>query len=397
MSRFLKIIVNLVVIVAIVVAAALLVPPFAGVDTVMNDNTETDTNLPVGSVAYGQSTDTDELKTGDRIIYSEGSSDYIYEITDMDASAGVYKVRDPYNSNSDERDITIQKSIPKVAVVVPFIGYGAIALQSTEGLIIVGLGIIFLIILFILSEIWRKDRDEEDEEEEEEAEETQEQEDESEEDEEEEVLSRRERRRLKKEEKRRRKMEKKKAREEDEEEEETEEEIPLDQDFEETVSEEPVMSGEDLDKAVEDAMSSVAAGVTQISEPEQVPDATIVMPDISEIDQEETADEIQEVQQEADEEKSTFQDSEEVQNSEEIDQTNILEDEEPAEEPTDTENVQVVMESEEKEENNFNPESVPETPTVSELLAKAQAAGDAPDIKEDKDNQVTLLDYSHIL
>ena len=52
MSKFLKVIVNLVIIAAIVVAAALLIPPFAGVYTVMNDNTETDTNLPVGSVAY---------------------------------------------------------------------------------------------------------------------------------------------------------------------------------------------------------------------------------------------------------------------------------------------------------------------------------------------------------
>ena len=218
MSKFLKIIVNLVVIAAIAVAAALLGPPFAGIDTVMNDNTETDTNLPVGSVAYGRTADTSGLKVGDRIIYSEGASDYIYEITDMDASAGVYKVSDPYNSNSEAQNITIQKSIPKVVLVVPFIGYGAIALQSTEGLIVVGLGIVFLIILFILSEIWRKDRDEEEEDEESE-EDMQNEEEDDEDEEEDEVLSRRERRRLKKEEKRRRKMAKREAMEEDEDEE----------------------------------------------------------------------------------------------------------------------------------------------------------------------------------
>ena len=293
MSKFLKIIVNLVVIAAIAVAAALLVPPFAGVDTVMNDNTETDTNLPVGSVAYGRSTDAGDLEVGDRIIYSEGSSDYIYEITDMDASAGAYRVSDPYNRNSDEQNITIQKSVPRVVLVVPFIGYGAIALQSTEGLIVVGLGIVFLIILFILSEIWRKDRDEEEDDEEDE--EDSQEEDEREDEEEEEVLSRRERRRLKKEEKRRRKMARKGIREEEEEEEETEEGLSEDQDFEETVSRENFSTEEDLDKAVEEAMSSVAAGVSKISEPEQVPDATIVMPDISSLDQENIPDEIQEV------------------------------------------------------------------------------------------------------
>ena len=379
MSKFLKIIVNLVVIAAIAVAAALLVPPFVGVDTVMNDNTETETNLPIGSVAYGRSTDVDDLEVGDRIIYSEGSSDYIYEITDMDASAGVYKVSDPYNNNSDTQNITIQKSIPKVAVVIPFIGYGAIALQSTEGLIIVGLGIVFLIILFILSEIWRKDKYEEDEE-----------------DEEEEVLSRRERRRLKKEEKRRRKLAEKESREEEEgEEEETEEELPEIQDREDADPAEQSMSGEDLDKAVAEAMSSVAAGVSQISEPEQVPDATIVMPDLGKIDQENIPDEIQESPEENSQEENE-EISEETESSEVTEEEKPEEETEPVEKEEEPEEIPEPVETEE-EEKTYNPESVPNAPTVEELLAKAQAAGDAPEVKEDKDNQVTLLDYSDIL
>ena len=391
MSKFLKIIVNLVVIAAIAVAAALLVPPFVGVDTVMNDNTETETNLPIGSVAYGRSTDVDDLEVGDRIIYSEGSSDYIYEITDMDASAGVYKVSDPYNNNSDTQNITIQKSIPKVAVVIPFIGYGAIALQSTEGLIIVGLGIVFLIILFILSEIWRKDKYEEDEEDVEEESEEDSQEDE--EEEEEEVLSRRERRRLKKEEKRRRKLAEKESRE--EEEEETEEELPEIQDREDADPAEQSMSGEDLDKAVAEAMSSVAAGVSQISEPEQVPDATIVMPDLGKIDQENIPDEIQERPEENSQEENE-EISEETESSEVTEEEKPEEETEPVEKEEEPEEIPEPVETEE-EEKTYNPESVPNAPTVEELLAKAQAAGDAPEVKEDKDNQVTLLDYSDIL
>ena len=323
------------------------------------------------------------------IIYSEGSSDYIYEITDMDASAGVYKVSDPYNNNSDTQNITIQKSIPKVAVVIPFIGYGAIALQSTEGLIIVGLGIVFLIILFILSEIWRKDKYEEDEEdEEEESEEDSQEDEEDEEDEEEEVLSRRERRRLKKEEKRRRKLAEKESREEEEgEEEETEEELPEIQDREDADPAEQSMSGEDLDKAVAEAMSSVAAGVSQISEPEQVPDATIVMPDLGKIDQENIPDEIQE---------SPEENSQETESSEVTEEEKPEEETEPVEKEEEPEEIPEPVETEE-EEKTYNPESVPNAPTVEELLAKAQAAGDAPEVKEDKDNQVTLLDYSDIL
>ena len=182
-------------------------------------------------------------------------------------------------------------------------------------------GIVFLIILFILSEIWRKDKYEEDEEDVEEESEEDSQEDE--EEEEEEVLSRRERRRLKKEEKRRRKLAEKESREEEEgEEEETEEELPEIQDHEDADPAEQSMSGEDLDKAVAEAMSSVAAGVSQISEPEQVPDATIVMPDLGKIDQENIPDEIQERPEE-----NSQEENEEI--SEETESSEVTEEEKP--------------------------------------------------------------------
>lgn len=399
MSKFLKIIVNVVVIAAIAVAAALLIPPFAGIDTVMNDNTETDTNLPVGSVAYGKTVNSEELEVGDRIIYSEGSTDYVYEITDMDASAGAYRVRDPYNGNSDVQSITIQKSISRVVVVVPFIGYGAIALQSTEGLIVVGLGIAFLIILFILSEIWRKDTDEEEDEDEDEDEsEEDSQEDEESDEEEEEVLSRRERRRLKKEEKRRRKLEKRDYLEDEEEEKtaaELEENIPesFETETEETGEEDSRI--DELDKAMEEAMSSVVMGVAQISEPEQVPDATIVMPDIQEIEQTEESFEEVLTENVETEDPEIEPELEEVREMEMSDNGADDEMEEPelVEDPGDT----IVIPEAEEEERVINPEAVPNAPSVEELLAKARAAGDAPEVKEDKDNQVTLLDYSDIL
>jgi hypothetical protein len=62
MSKVLKFIVNLVVLLSIVVAVALLVPPLLGVDTVINDNSNIETNLPVGAVAYGRQVDTEKLK-----------------------------------------------------------------------------------------------------------------------------------------------------------------------------------------------------------------------------------------------------------------------------------------------------------------------------------------------
>ncbi|HIX28446.1 MAG TPA: hypothetical protein H9858_01965 [Candidatus Blautia stercoravium] len=374
MSKILKIIVNLVVLFSIIIAAALLVPPFAGVDTVMNDNTGTDTNLPVGSVAYGKSVNVKKLEKKDKIIYNEGSSTYIYEIQDMDASAGVYQVKDVYSKSSDTENINLKKSVPKVVAVVPFIGYAAIALQSKEGLIVVGVGIVFLVILFILSELWRKDRDEEDDEEDdEEYEDVEEEEDEDDEDDEEEELSFRERRRLKKEERQRRKLAKKGLL--DDEEEDEDEELPPAS----AEKESPELQG--FDDAMKDAMSSIAMGVAAVSEPEQAPDATIVMPNAEEL------------------ENAAEQAGQEVaQSGLKTEQAEISV--EPETEVSDSENHNNIEETESEEaeeEAAIDVNAVPKSPSVQELLAKAQAAGEAPEIKTDEENKVTLLDYSDIV
>lgn len=408
MSKFLKVIVNLVVLFSIVVAAALLVPPFAGIDTVMNDNTNTETNIPVGSVAYGKEIKVKELKKKDWIIYSEGSSTYVYEITDMDASAGAYEVKDPYSKSSEAEVVTLQKSVPKVAVVVPFIGYAAIALQSKEGLIVIGLGIVLLIILFILSELWRKDDDDEDDEEEDneddedddeddeeemsrkerrrlkkeenrrrkeekrrlkEAEEDEEYEEDDDEDEEEE-LSRKERRRLKKEEKRRRKLAKKGLLEdEDEEEESSETEIAEPVSLDEGEQQQEELQG--FDEAMKEAMSSIALGVSQVNESEN-----------SE----------QEAVPETEPAKEADIEGTEPEMPEEIPATDVPE----AAEDIRSGNL-FEMQEEISDEPKVDVNAVPKMPSLEELLAKAEAAGEKPEVKKDKENEVTLLDYSDIL
>ena len=407
MSKFLKVIVNLVVLFSIVVATALLVPPFVGIDTVMNDNTNTETNIPVGSVAYGKEIKVKELKKKDRIIYSEGSSTYVYEITDMDASAGAYEVKDPYSKSSEAEVVTLQKSVPKVAVVVPFIGYAAIALQSKEGLIVIGLGIVLLIILFILSELWRKDDDDDDEDDEEDDNEDDEDDDEDDEEE----MSRKERRRLKKEEKRRRKEEKrrlKEAEEDEEYEEDDDEEEELsrkerrrlkkeekrrrklakkglleDDDEEEESSEteiaEPVSLDEGqqheelqgFDEAMKEAMSSIALGVSQVNASENSEQETVPEKEpAKEVDIEGTEPEMPEEIPAADVPEA----------AEDIQSENLFE-----------------MQEEISDEPKVDVNAVPKMPSLEELLAKAEAAGEKPEVKKDKENEVTLLDYSDIL
>ena len=444
MSKVLKFIVNLVVLLSIVVGAALLVPPLLGVDTVINDNSNIETNLPVGAVAYGRQVDTEKLNKGDKILYMEGSAQYVYEIQDMDTTAGSYKVKDVYNKNSDAESITLQDKVSKAVITIPFIGYAAIALQSKTGLMVVGAVIILLIILFILSEVLRRgdDDEEEDEEEYEEEDDDEDEEDEpgywerrrlkkeekrrqkeaeyeeddDDDEEEEEELSAKERRRLKKEEKRRRKLEKKGLLEDDEEEEQEQEDmndvfVP-ENTFSEPAASEPAASEpaasepeqelQGFDEAMKDAMSSIASGIAQVSEPENVPDATVVMPDAEELEKavqeaEGTLETVEEPEvQEFAAETELEPEAEETQAVENIEadmQEDIAEDIIIEETPTEETEVQLS----EEEEIPVNVNAVPKTPSLNELLAKAAAAGEEPEVKKDEENEVTLLDYSDLL
>lgn len=400
MSKVLKFIVNLVVLLSIVVAVALLVPPLLGVDTVINDNSNIETNLPVGAVAYGRQVDTEKLKKEDKILYMEGSAQYVYEIQDMDTTAGSYKVKDVYNKNSDAESITLQDKVSKAVITIPFIGYAAIALQSKTGLMVVGAVIILLIILFILSEVLRRGDDDEEEDEE-----GYEEEDDDDEEEEEE-LSAKERRRLKKEEKRRRKLEKKGLLEEDDEEEQEQEDmndvfVP-ENTFSEPAASEPEQELQGFDEAMKDAMSSIASGIAQVSEPENVPDATVVMPDAEELEKAvqeaegtlETAEEpeVQEFAAETELEPEA-EETQAVENIEADMPEDIAEDIIIEETPTEETEVQLS----EEEEIPVNVNAVPKTPSLNELLAKAAAAGEEPEVKKDEENEVTLLDYSDLL
>lgn len=398
MSKVLKFIVNLVVLLSIVVAAALLVPPLLGVDTVINDNSNIETNLPVGAVAYGRQVDTEKLKKEDKILYMEGSAQYVYEIQDMDTTAGSYKVKDVYNKNNDAESITLQDKVSKAVITIPFIGYAAIALQSKTGLMVVGAVIILLIILFILSEVLRRgDDDEEEDEEEYEEEDNEDEEDEP---------GYWERRRLKKEEKRRRKLEKKGLLEEDDEDEQEQEDmndvfVP-ENTFSEPAASEPEQELQGFDEAMKDAMSSIASGIAQVSEPENVPDATVVMPDAEELEKAvqeaegmlETAEEpeVQEFAAETELEPEA-EETQAVENIEADMPEDIAEDIIIEETPTEETEVQLS----EEEEIPVNVNAVPKTPSLNELLAKAAAAGEEPEVKKDEENEVTLLDYSDLL
>ena len=421
MSKFLKAIVNIVLLVAILSAGALLIPPLLGVTTKVSDGTG-NTNLSRGSVTYATSAQATELEVGDRILQEDSNGSYIYTVSSIAADTSTYTVTDEVSGNTT--DLQLTGGVQKVALTVPVIGMLSLTLQSREGIIILGLCVAFLIILFILSEVWRKDDDEdEDEDEEEDADEAEEDSDE----EEEKPLSRKEKRRLKKEARRKAKE----AEEEDDEEEDVEEdeqkpvkesaETETEPEQDETLTaaaaseeaaetEEDEMIIRDLEEEPEESTvvdTGHLKAVPMQEEKEEILEALGEAAPKKSVEEEEAealerslAEAVGELLNEEENEtpsadvtatakeetenkdnnieETTETDSEETEETEEI---ASAETEEPQEEPSEEEPIELAI----------------PIHTAEELLKKAEEAGDHPEVIEDKETGVTILDYSDII
>lgn len=355
MSKLLKVIVNTLLLLAILSAGALVIPPFAGITTLVSDGMG-NTNISRGAVTYAKKTDTSSVATGDKILVDDNSGKYIYTIQSLDTAAGTASVKNVISGDTTE--ITVRATVSKVIVTIPVIGFLSMAAQSREGIMIIGLAILFLVILFILSEVWKRDEEEDEEEEEEEEED---------EDEDDEKVSEELRSRKKA------ALEEKKKREEQEmteqlraadqktaeEEKQDEFEIP---DLEEEGTEQVSFHTVDLQNLVRG------------EETEEIPEAVEETEIVEEAAAEETAEEVTEETEETE-----SAEPETVEEIEEFEETIEEPEEEPEPEPS--EPIELAM----------------PVYTAEELLQKAHAAGDDPKVIEDPATGITILDYSDIL
>ena len=355
MSKLLKVIVNTLLLLAILSAGALVIPPFAGITTLVSDGMG-NTNISRGAVTYAKKTATSSVATGDKILVDDNSGKYIYTIQSLDTAAGTASVKNVISGDTTE--ITVRATVSKVIITIPVIGFLSMAAQSREGIMIIGLAILFLVILFILSEVWKRDEEEDEEEEEEEEED----EDEDDEKASEELRSRK-----------KAALEEKKKREEQEmteqlraadqktaeEEKQDEFEIP---DLEEEGTEQVSFHTVDLQNLVRG------------EETEEISEAVEETEIVEEAAAEETAEEVTEETEETE-----SAEPETVEEIEEFEETIEEPEEEPEPEPS--EPIELAM----------------PVYTAEELLQKAHAAGDDPKVIEDPATGITILDYSDIL
>lgn len=347
MAKFFRFIVNLCIICFLLTGAALIAPQFAGITTVIVDEEITDTNQSIGSVVYGRSVPLDQLKIGDKLLRSTNTTVYVSEIKTADAAGGVYTVE---GKDGAEEEVTLRGSANKALITVPFIGYVSIAMQTFEGRIILGLALAFLIILFILSEIWKNNEENEEDEDE----------DEDEEDELPGKLSREERKARKKEEKRRKKLEKQ----------------GVTEDTEDTEEEPPAETMKELREPEE----------TEESEKSEEAEEFVLEP----------ADELEEENEEVSEGEKDMADVDlftaaiQAALESEVDQES--EEESSAEQPEAVEEIPVREEEPEEPRKLAIP-----ILTKEEILEKAHTDGDDPKVIEDKEDGIVFIDYSDVL
>lgn len=398
MSKVLKTIVNVILFCVIVVAAGLLIPPFAGITTVMVDDVDMQTNLPQGSVAYAVEKDRSELKQGDKVLISQEGRQYVYVVDSIDGSSVV--LDDQLSTDGGTTQQELGSTVQKVMLVVPVIGYVSMALRSTEGLIIVGLAVVFVIILFILAEVWKKDDDEEEDEEDEDG-----QEDESEE--EPAVMSRRQKKKARKADKKKQKQEEKaavaeaKARAKRE----RQEAKLAKKNKKAHMMDEPEQEPEAI--PAEPMEETQAAGSTQeivlpqeLMQEEQSAGNTqeIVLPTEETQEKQESTDETEDPDKTLLEETASLfaADIASMMGENQTKETEKPEETDPSDSTEQTQPVVLEVVPEEKQETGDKKLAMP-VYTKEELLQKAEADGDEPEVIEDEVSGVTLVDYSDVL
>ena len=160
MSKFLKFIVHLIMICTIVCVLGLVLPPFFGIHTVIVDDADMKTNLPIGSVTYAIPEKAADVYVGEPILVQDDDNTYCYDVATVDLSNQTGTVTDP-NEPEKVIPVNVHDYVPKVVISIGYLGYLQIATQSVEGMIILGLAVVFLIILYIIATLWEKDPHEE--------------------------------------------------------------------------------------------------------------------------------------------------------------------------------------------------------------------------------------------
>lgn len=152
MAKFLRVIFNLLLICYIAAALALFIPPLVGVTTAVTLE-DTVGNQEIGSVNYAWRTPLKSVQAGDDILVKADGAVNVYTVQSADTETSLVTVAD-----AEGTQIPVRTYVYKLVLTVPYLGYIAIALQTMEGMVILGAIAGILLVLCIITAIWARKR-----------------------------------------------------------------------------------------------------------------------------------------------------------------------------------------------------------------------------------------------
>ncbi|MDO4616469.1 MAG: hypothetical protein Q4B03_03300 [Lachnospiraceae bacterium] len=146
MAKFLRIIFNLLLVCYIAAALAIVVPPLVGVATAVTIE-GTAGNQELGAVNYAWRTSLRAIQPGDEILVTDEGTVNVYTVQAVDADNTVV-------TTTENTEVTVRTYVYKMLLTVPYVGYLAIGMQSSEGMIILAAIAGTLLLLCILTAVW---------------------------------------------------------------------------------------------------------------------------------------------------------------------------------------------------------------------------------------------------
>ena len=162
MSKILKLFDALILAIFIAAGAALVIPQqFMGIDAAVAGQ-ETKGDVPVGTVVYSRKVSTSEITEGEKIFAQDGDTMNVYTVVAYDEKNETITVDGEGNTT-----FSLSSIYQRVVGEVPLIGYLMLATQSSQGIMLLGVLLFFVVFIFVVSELVRSDKDDDDDDDEE--------------------------------------------------------------------------------------------------------------------------------------------------------------------------------------------------------------------------------------
>lgn len=158
-----NIITTLIVIIVVLLACILYVPKFFGITPMAVLSGSMEPTYHVGSVVFIEKIDPEDVKVGDSITFGIGTGDTVvtHRVISINEVEKKFETKGDANDNADGDGVAFSNVKGRAMdFSIPLLGYVAVYLGTTKGLLLLGITILIIILIsFIIDQITKKDEE----------------------------------------------------------------------------------------------------------------------------------------------------------------------------------------------------------------------------------------------